>query len=257
MNAWWKLANPKIQKISRTSYSYIGTATDTAKQWILNWFLLASHNPPNVNNPKASVPKIFPRSLYEQYVCWCQRSRDDPIIEDGFRGCVYVVKSDIDVVTRQSKKGSTECAVCSVLKRAESNAISFTAKTNIRKLQTLEQEFHNTEVSFYIQQIAAAKDDPDNIQSITMDGADQSSHDIPKVKGRTPKDLSAWPQKIQGVLVHGQMLSFYCLPVFVRGGANMACTTLLRTYQLMKKGPPPLNYLKVDGTISLLCKMLT
>ena len=36
-----------------------------------------------------------------------------------------------------------------------------------------------------------------------MDGADQSAHDLPKVLGRIPKDLSPWPQKLQAVILHG------------------------------------------------------
>ena len=79
-----------------------------------------------------------------------------------------------------------------------------------------------------------------------MDGADQSAHDIPKVQGRVPKDLSPWPQKLQCVTVHGVLLAMFNVLNIVHGGANMAVTCLLRALQLVGNIPSTL-YLQVDG----------
>ena len=85
------------------------------------------------------------------------------------------------------------------------------------------------------------------VLSLAMDGADQSAHDLPKVMGRIPKDLSAWPQKLQCCIVHGVTLCMYNILNVVRGGANMALTCLLRTLQILGTGLPPTLYLQVDG----------
>lgn len=71
------------------------------------------------------------------------------------------------------------------------------------------------------------------VLSLAMDGADQSAHDLPKVLGRVPKDLSAWPQKLQCVVAHGAALCMFNMLNVVRAGANMALTCLMRTLQIL------------------------
>ena len=68
--------------------------------------------------------------------------------------------------------------------------------------------------------------------SLAMDGADQSCHDLPKVIGRVPKDIAAWPQKLQAVVSHGQLLVMFNVLNIISGGANMAVTCLMRALQL-------------------------
>ena len=81
---------------------------------------------------------------------------------------------------------------------------------------------------------------------MAMDGADQSAHDLPKVVGRVPKDLTPWPQKLQGVVVHGSILCVFNVLNVVHAGANMALTCLMRALQKMN-GIPEVLYLQVDG----------
>lgn len=82
--------------------------------------------------------------------------------------------------------------------------------------------------------------------SVGMDGADQSAHDLPKILGRVPKDLSPWPQKLQCVTIHGCLLAMFNVLNIVQGGANMAITCLMRALQLAGTVPRTL-YLQVDG----------
>ena len=83
-----------------------------------------------------------------------------------------------------------------------------------------------------------------------MDGADQTSHDLPKVQGRNPKGLAAWPQKMQCVLTHGVQIAMFNLLHIVHAGANMAMSCLMRAMQLMQDtyhGVQQTVYLQVDG----------
>ena len=85
------------------------------------------------------------------------------------------------------------------------------------------------------------------VLSLAMDGADQSAHDLPKVQGRIPKGLAAWPQKLQCVVAHGAALWMFCLLNVVRAGANMALTCLMRSLQMLSMGIIHTLYLQVDG----------
>ena len=83
-----------------------------------------------------------------------------------------------------------------------------------------------------------------------MDGADQSSHDLPKTSGRIPKGLKAWPQKLQCVLTHGLQIAMFNVLHIVHSGANMAMTCLLRALQMMNATLDDLQgtvYIQVDG----------
>ena len=85
------------------------------------------------------------------------------------------------------------------------------------------------------------------VHSLAMDGADQSAHDVPKVLGRVPKDLTPWPQKLQCVLAHGVLLCMFNVLNVVHAGANAAMTCLMRAMQLLEGGFSGILYLQVDG----------
>ena len=88
------------------------------------------------------------------------------------------------------------------------------------------------------------------VTSIAMDGADQSAHNLPKTKGRIPKGLTPWPQKLQCVLMHGIQIAMFNVLHVVHSGANMAMSCLLSALQVMNDSGNDLQstvYLQVDG----------
>ena len=181
------------------------------------------------------------------------------------------MKRTLEVATRSSKQGSAECAVCSVLKRAENSAVSLFLKREIKELLAKHIAFTNAECQTYMSHGFEAMDNPRvsivleithiciyertyltcmncvQVLSVAMDGADQSAHDLPKVVGRVPKDLQPWPQKLQCVLLHGSVLCMFNVLNVVHAGANMAMTCLMRALQIMEDDIPEVLYLQVDG----------
>jgi len=124
-------------------------------------------------------------------------------------------------------------------------------KAEMKNIMVKHMAFMAGERQVYMDHQFQAKD-RNNIWSIAMDGADQSAHDIPKVMGRVPKDLmsSTWPQKLQCVVAHGDLLAMFSVLPLVLCGGNMALTCLLRIFQLLAAagcGCPKKLYLQVDG----------
>ena len=161
-NRWWQQANPKLDKDAKGTSS-LGLPQMTADYWIYEWLVLATHNPPNGN--KASVPKLGASVLYPQYTTWCQTANEYPIKVDNFRSRLSVIKRDLDLVTRQSKKGSAECDVCSLLKRAAAKVTSLTLQGKIRQLLAKHIAFTNAECNVYFQHAFEAKDQPTQVMS--------------------------------------------------------------------------------------------
>ena len=125
--------------------------------WCLKWLVLSRHNPPNAKKP--SVPKIGASVLYPQYIAWCTKAKQAPIVQGSFRAALSVLKQELQLATRASKQGSGECPVCSVLKRAEVQTISLSHKAAIKKLYLEHMNFVNGEVAVYNEHIFAGKDD--------------------------------------------------------------------------------------------------
>ena len=159
-NRWWRSANPVTSLVSdgRQSTLDIARPTQVCDRWLLEWLVLATHNPPNAQKP--SVPKLGASILYPQYTAWCTQAKDVPIQIDGFRGRLSIVKRSLDVATRASKQGSAECPVCSVLKRAEASATGLFLKSAIKRLYADHLEFTNGEVNVYVAHAFEAKDNP-------------------------------------------------------------------------------------------------
>ena len=155
-NRQWQDANPRETKMGKPRH--IVGSQQTADMWIYRWLLLASHNPPN--GTTASVPKVSAGVLYPQYLKWCQEANESPIVKGAFRGRLSVIKHDMDVATRSSKQGSAECAICSVLKRAKSQATSLAHKAEIGALLGEHIQFTNGEVKVYMDHAFEAKDNP-------------------------------------------------------------------------------------------------
>ena len=158
-NAFWKSANPVMSSTVHNNDSSISTgATATAERWLLEWLILATHNPPNAS--KGSVPPMGASILYPQYEKWCSTAKVYPIQLDGFRGKLSTIKRALDVATRKSKQGSAECPICSVLKRAEAKTFSLHFKAEIKKLQAQHIEFTNAEGKVYLNHAFEAQDNP-------------------------------------------------------------------------------------------------
>jgi hypothetical protein len=101
----------------------------------------------------------------------------------------------------------------------------------------------------YAKRIFDAKDSQDTL-SVIIDGAKQSAHDVPKVQGRVPGDLTPLSQKVQGVFFHNQALHLYLISPFVQTGGNLTLTCLVRSLQQLAaagKVFPTTLYLQVDG----------
>ena len=158
-NRWWQQAQPSTTELVhvQTKLNTDGV-TATADKWLLTWLVQATHNPPNGGNP--SVPKLGASILYPQYIRWCQQANQVPLQRDGFRGRLSIMKRSLEVVSRASKQGSTECGVCSVLKRAEHSTVSLSLKREIKELLGKHIEFTNCEVAEYMKHGFEAKDNP-------------------------------------------------------------------------------------------------
>ena len=154
-NRDWAAVNPEESK-NAIKQSAINTATSVCDQWLLEWLVLSTHNPPN--GTKASVPKVGASVLYPQYTAWCAKAGEYAIQEDGFRGRLSLMKQQLDVATRNSKQGSAECAMCSILKRAEAKTTSLKRKREIKTLRAKHINFVNEEVNRYVKRVMAAKD---------------------------------------------------------------------------------------------------
>ena len=159
-NEFWRKANPKTDLKEQIETNKTGLPTQVAERWILEWIMLASHNPPNSKKHQPSVPKLGASVLYPQYARWCTGASEYPIQRDGFRGKLSTIKRMLDVATRSSKQGSKECPVCSVLKRASAEATGLYLKREIQLLYARHIEFTNCEVDHYLRNSFAAKDNP-------------------------------------------------------------------------------------------------
>ena len=70
------------------------------------------------------------------------------------------IKNRLDVATRASKTGSKECPVCSVLKRALSEATGLYLKKEIKNLHAQHIAFTNGEVRHYLDHAFESQDNP-------------------------------------------------------------------------------------------------
>ena len=156
-NAWWRRANPQTTSLREDCHMLTGP-TAKAERWILEWITLAMHNPPNAI--RSSVPPISASILYPQYSRWCTNNRTYPIQRDGFRGKMSTIKTRLDVATRASKTGSKECPVCSILKRALSEATGLYLKKEIKYLHAQHIAFTNGEVRHYLDHTFESQDNP-------------------------------------------------------------------------------------------------
>ena len=158
-NRWWQSANPDIK--TQAPDSSVGRPQHTVDYWVYRWLMLATHNPPN--GTQGSVPKLGSSVLHPQYVEWCARAKEDPVTIDNFRSRLNIIKKQLDLATRKSKKGSAECDVCSILKRAEAKAIGLSAKGQISQLLAEHIQFTNSECNVYFQHGFEAKDNPTQV----------------------------------------------------------------------------------------------
>ena len=225
------------------------TRTSTAKKWLIRWLMVMRHNPPNADSINAQVSNIGAHALFEQYERWCSEARELPLEENSFRGVFSTIKRSLDIVMRTSKQGSAKCFLCSLLDEVLSVAVGFAEKEWIKAIHLEHIAFHNHETILYEKDCFEAKDPGSGITSICVDGAKASSHSLPKVAsaGRDPKNIPVWPQKLQGVLMHGKSISLFNLFHGLKSGSNMMLTTLLRAMQLEELSPRDVIKLKVDG----------
>ena len=224
----------------------INSQTHTGNLFLMKWLIAMAHNPPNAENPAKQISRIAPSTLYQQYTKWCSEVREVPLQEDGFRGMFSTMLKQLNMVMRTSKKGSAQCWLCALLKEFLAQTPRLVDKSSVQQLIMEHQRFHAAETHIYEQQSMEGKDSPD-VLSINSDGAASHAHSLPKVEGRAPKDLPEWPQKLQGVLVHGKTLCLYNLLHLIKSGGNMMLTTLLRTFQHLESSLPRKVYLRVDG----------
>jgi hypothetical protein len=206
------------------------------------------HHPPNADSPKAQISTIAVKTLFQQYTTWADAAREMPIPYDGFRGLFSIVFSTLELVMRNSKQGTAACWICELLKQFLKDTVGHAEASWVRDLGAEHHKFHNSETAFYEDVCFKSKDPGSGIISLNTDGAASDAHSLPKVaSSRVAKDIPEWPQKLQGVLVHGKAISLYNLFHCVKSGANMMLTSLLRTFQQLDLKLAGTVYLRVDG----------
>ena len=201
------------------------TPTRVLKIYLVRFIMLLTHNPPNLC--KASIPAISTNELYRQYCAWCSSCKQCPLSNGRFRSLYGEAKQEMQVAVRASKHGSSKCTCCTLIESQLARATSMVDKGLVQAIKLEHLAFHAAEAKHYENHSFAALDD-DSIMSLIMDGADQSQHDVPQVRGRKPKDLETWPQKIQGTIVHGTAVIFHNILPMVKTGANLLITTFMR-----------------------------
>ena len=205
------------------------------------------HNPPNADSPVAQISRITPSALHEQYSTWCEQAREVALPVDSFRPLFYQIKTELQLAMRTSKQGSAKCYICSLIDAVRSGAVGFTEKQFVNTLLIDHVKFHNTETELYEKDCFDAKDAGSGITSISTDGAASQAHPLPKVAGRPPKGMPEWPQKLQGVLMHGKAISLFHLFHGIKSGSNMMLTALLKAMHQENLAPSEVVKIKVDG----------
>ena len=194
----------------RLKQEFVNSRTKSAKKWIAEYLLLMRHNPPNADSPSAQISKLSPGALYGQYTKWADAGNEVPIHPDGFRGVFSTVFQSLNLVMRNSKQGTAQCWVCSLLKEFLKQTGSTVQATWVKSLQLEHLAFHAKETAAYEDTCFRAKDPQAGIISINTDGAKQEEQTLPKISSnRKAKNLPEWNQKLQGVLLHGKGISLY------------------------------------------------
>ena len=260
-NKWFERANPSMDAndkdaMRKAENGFVGLSSRqvTCEIWVLDWVTAVLHNPANLERKGAQMSDIAPRSLYDQYTKWCQnvdgKGREEPIAASKFRAIFIKTRSDLQVKMRSSKQGSSQDPIISEIKRLRAKTVRNSDKKLLDDATAIHVAFHKKEHQLYESRIFAAKDVRGTV-SMIIDKADQSAHDIPKCAGRQPKDIQTWSQSVLGVLIHGRAFHAFNIPEFVKSGANLTLTALMRSLQILMQHEPDLVievlYLQMDG----------
>ena len=224
----------------------------------VNWIVNSSHNPPNKSGLELS--SISPHDVYEQCVSWSRqlhpakreaRGVEGVVSESFFRSVWSATLKDMKVSIRQSKTGTAKCSFCHLIESQQRKCVNTDKKNQYKKMYSDHINFHRRESSDYETRIFRARDNPTSCWSIITDGADQSAHDMPRLKGNRPKNSGTWPIKLQGIMFHGALIKFSNIHPYVRTGANMMLTALMLAFKEASpkvfKDCPDTIYIQVDG----------
>ena len=104
--------------------------------------------------------------------------------------------------------------VCHLGKVLSNDIVSLSEKSMLQQIMLEHHKFHATENGFFEEHCFQAIDIPESVLSINADGASSDLHLLPKEIGRVAKNTPEWPQKLQGVAVHGKAVFFLIFYTF-------------------------------------------
>ena len=219
----------------------VATRTSTAKNSIAKSLLTMRHHPPNEDNPVAQISRLSPQSLHKEYERWCEGSREHP--SQTASGAYFTPP-------RTNLKSSGVLPNKAVMLAMPSfvnsrRLLGFTEKSWVEDLKTKHVKRPGCMSKLHLKARILAATRCRSTQMVLL----HMRTPFPRWRAAFPRACPSGTSNCKVWSLHGHALNLVNVFRGVKGSANMFLTTLLRTFQLLRKGLPRIVKLRMAACI--------